>query len=152
MKISALNLAEQDRVINRSFFIGSGRAQVRDCFCGMEAANIGGTMTALEKNTNQLYRQKYFVDERQVIRYRPPSAAPGMVRPSTVISARAAQVSPIRVPMNGEPPKQDAQIAVQLVRNGAALSGIRITCPCGRHAEVEMDTSAGAPGKGKAGL
>lgn len=105
-------------------------------------------MTALEKNTNQLYRQKYFVDERSVIRYRPPSATSGNLRPSKVISAKAVSVSPVRVPMNGAPPSEDAQISVQLLRNGAALSGIRITCPCGRHAELDMDAQPGA-GKGQ---
>jgi len=100
-------------------------------------------MTALEKNTNQLYRQKYFVEESNVIRYRPPSAAPGCTKVSTVISRQSARVSEIRVPLNGPPPSSDAQIAVQLLHSGAALSGIRIKCPCGRHAELDLDTPAG---------
>jgi hypothetical protein len=100
-------------------------------------------MTVLEKNTNQLYRQKYFVDESNVIRYRPPSAAPGSNKVSTVIARQSARISDIRVPMNGPAPSSEAQIAVQLLHSGAALSGIRIKCPCGRHAELDMDPAAG---------
>ena len=102
-------------------------------------------MSALEKNTNQLYRQKYFVEEQNVIRYRPAPAGLSARRSSTIIPARAARVSEIRVPLDGQPPDPDLQIAVQLERKGSALSGIRIQCPCGRHAEVDFDAAEGNP-------
>lgn len=46
--------------------------------------------------------------------------------------------------MNKPAPPPDAQIAVQIVRKGGVISGIRITCPCGRHAEVDLDYAVGA--------
>ncbi len=99
-------------------------------------------MKPLEKNTNQLYRQKYFVDESHVIRYRPAPAVKGGSRATPIVPARRAQISDIKVPMHEPPPPADAQIAVQLVRDGAGLQGIRIQCPCGRHAEVDLGTKS----------
>lgn len=92
----------------------------------------------MEKNTNQLYRQKYFVDADTVIRYRPPNATTAPKRSAAIIPGRAAAVSAVKVPMNTAPPPSDAQITVQLVREGNSLNGIRIQCPCGRHAEIDM--------------
>ncbi len=95
-------------------------------------------MKPLEKNTNQLYRQKYFVDESNVIRYRPAPALKKSSRASAIVPARKTKISDIKVPMHEPPPPADAQIAVQLMRDGAALQGIRIQCPCGRHAELDI--------------
>lgn len=105
-------------------------------------------MSALEKNTNQLYRQKYFVDERTVIRFRPPSAGVGRSMVSTVIPAQAVRLSPVSVPMNAVPPPADAQMSVKLIRDGDVLKGIRIQCPCGRHAELDVNVPMGK-GAGK---
>ena len=44
--------------------------------------------------------------------------------------------------MNKPAPAHDAQIAVKILRKGGAICGIRITCPCGRHAEVDLDYPA----------
>ena len=44
--------------------------------------------------------------------------------------------------MNKPAPAHDAQIAVQILRKGGAICGIRIKCPCGRHAEVDLDYPA----------
>ena len=95
-------------------------------------------MKPLEKNTNQLYRQKYFVDESSVIRYRPAPALKKSSRASAVVPAGRTKISDIKVPIHAPPPPADAQIAVQLLRDGATLQGIRIQCPCGRHAELDI--------------
>ena len=109
-------------------------------------------MSAMEKNTNQLFRRKYFIDSQSVIRYRPPTTMTHQKSSSCIISKNAARVSPIKVPMNGKPPPADAQIAVQLERDGTELHGIRITCPCGRHAEIDIPSSdtAAKPDSGAA--
>ncbi len=105
-------------------------------------------MTTIKKETNKLYRQKYFVDAGNVIRYRPAPAGPGKVGSSAVIRRDEGRVSPIRVPMNKPAPPPEAQIAVQILRKGGVISGIRIACPCGRCAEVDLDyaTPAARPG------
>ncbi len=101
-------------------------------------------MAATQKETNKLYRQKYFVEANRVLRYRPPPAGPGRGGSSTIIRRTAGCLHEVRVPMNKPAPPPDAQIAVQIVRKGGVISGIRITCPCGRHAEVDLEYAGGA--------
>lgn len=99
-------------------------------------------MAATQKETNKLYRQKYFVEADRVLRYRPPPAGPGKAGSSSVIRRGEGHLGEIRVPMNKPAPPPDAQIAVQILRKGGVVSGIRIACPCGRHAEVDLDYAA----------
>ena len=104
-------------------------------------------MAATQKETNKLYRQKYFVEANRVLRYRPPSAGPGRAGASSIIRKDEGCVHEVRVPMNKPSPPPEAQIAVQILRKGGSISGIRITCPCGRHAEVDLDYAASAASK-----
>ena len=99
-------------------------------------------MAATQKETNKLYRQKYFVEANRVLRYRPAPAGPGRAGPSAIIRRDEGRLGEIRVPMNKPAPAHDAQIAVQILRKGGAICGIRIKCPCGRHAEVDLDYPA----------
>ena len=96
-------------------------------------------MAATQKETNKLYRQKYFVEADRVLRYRPAPAGPGRPGSSAIIRRDEGRLGEIRVPMNKAAPPHDAQIAVQILRKGGVVCGIRITCPCGRHAEVDLD-------------
>ena len=96
-------------------------------------------MAIIQKETNQLYRQKYFVEADRVLRYRPPPAGPGKAGSSSIIRRSESRVRDVSVPMNKPSPPPDAQIAVQILRKGSVICGIRITCPCGRHAEVDLD-------------
>lgn len=105
-------------------------------------------MKPLEKNTNQLYRQKYFVDETHVIRYRPPPAMKGASKGSPVIAGSHARLASVKIPMHEPPPPADAQIAVELVRDGDTITGIRIQCPCGRHAELDFEHDSPSEGEG----
>lgn len=106
-------------------------------------------MSVAKKETNTLYRQKYFVDSSQVIRYRPGRAGPKPSGSSSVIRKDRGRVSTIRVPMNKPAPPPEAQIEVQIERKGTEVRGIRIVCPCGRHAEVELDYSSESSGAAK---
>jgi hypothetical protein len=108
-------------------------------------------MTPVEKNTNQLYRQKYYVDTSQVFRNRPTPAAPLPPNASTsVIPGSSVRLSKVRVPMNKPAPPENAPIAVRVVRTSPTVSEIRIDCPCGRHAELDLD-SAPRAASGSAG-
>lgn len=105
-------------------------------------------MAATQKETNKLYRQKYFVEADRVLRYRPASTGSGKSGSSSIIRKDAGRMGDIRVPMNKPAPPHDAQIAVKILRKDGAVSGIRITCPCGRHAEIDLDYStSGAAAK-----
>lgn len=108
----------------------------------MDRAYFPVVMTPVEKNTNQLYRQKYYVDTSQVFRHRPPSAAlQEPLSSSTVIPGSSVRLSSVRVPMNKAAPPENAPIAVRVVRKSLTLSEIRIDCPCGRHAELDLDSA-----------
>lgn len=107
-------------------------------------------MATIQKETNQLYRQKYFVEADRVLRYRPPSAGPGRGGSSAIIRRSESRFHDVSIPMNKPAPPADAQISVQIIRKGSAIAGIRIACPCGRHAEVDLDY-AGADAAPKPG-
>lgn len=108
-------------------------------------------MPSAEKNTNRLYRQKYFVDAQQVLRYRPPSASLKDSRSSpAIISGRNVRLSNVKVPMNKPAPPEDAPINVRVIRKNQQVSKIIIDCPCGRHAELDIDNLQGSGGQGAA--
>jgi len=106
-------------------------------------------MSATKKETNTLYRQKYFVDSSEVIRYRPGPAGPKQMPSSSIIRKENGKLSNLRVPMNKPAPPADAQIEVKILRNESRVSGLRIACPCGRHAEVDLNGPADASTSGK---
>lgn len=108
-------------------------------------------MATLKKETNQLYRQKYFVEADRVLRYRPPPAGPGRSGSGTIIRRNQGRIHDVCIPMNKPAPPPDAQISVQIIRKGGVISGIRIACPCGRHAEVELDYPVGEAAAKKGG-
>lgn len=102
-------------------------------------------MASIKKETNTLYRQKYFVEADAVIRYRPPPAGAKMDESAVVLRRNQSRLSDIRLPMNKPAPPADAQISVQIQRKGSVITGIRIKCPCGRTAEVDLDYAGDAP-------
>ena len=108
-------------------------------------------MAITQKETNKLYRQKYFVESNRVLRYRPPPAGPGKAGSSAIIRKDESRIGDILVSMNKKAPPPDVQIAVQILRQGGAVSGIRIACPCGRHAEVDVDYTPAHPAAPKPG-
>ena len=108
-------------------------------------------MAITQKETNKLYRQKYFVESNRVLRYRPPPAGPGKTGSSSIIRRDERHVGDILVSMNKPIPPPDVQIAVQILRKAGVVSGIRIACPCGRHAEVDLEYPATSPAAPKPG-
>ncbi len=108
-------------------------------------------MAITQKETNKLYRQKYFVESDRVLRYRPPPAGPGKSGSSSIIRRDERKIGDVFVAMNKPQPPPDVQIAVQILRKAGSVSGIRIACPCGRHAEVDLEyptTNPAAPTPG----
>ena len=44
------------------------------------------------------------------------------------------------------PRKETGEITVDVVRDGNRITGIRIACPCGRHAELDVQYAEGGAG------
>ncbi len=103
---------------------------------------LTGMTASGRRETNELYRQKYFVDARNVLRYRPEPAGPIRSGSTAIIRRNEARLSDIRIPLNKPAPPPDAQMSVQVLRKGATITGIRIQCPCGRHAELDLDLTS----------
>jgi len=93
-------------------------------------------MPKVETDTNQLYRKKYFVNSQEIMTADQPLADAPVRIGSPVIDAR-------RVVMNRDPvsirSSADAdRIRVDVIKDGQRVKGIRIACPCGRHAEMDV--------------
>ena len=95
-------------------------------------------MSKIETDTNQVYRKKYFVSADSIIT---PKAAPKIKPPqerNSVIDASKVTVSdrPVVLRTDGASPTKEIQ--VEVVKNGNEIKGLRITCPCGRHTELDV--------------
>ena len=95
----------------------------------------------VEIRTNTRLRQKYFVSENEVVSSVRGKPFSGHKRYSRIISSKslskAAQAKRVLVQLNQAPLPGDIQ--VEVLKDGAKISGIRITCPCGRHTELNFE-------------
>jgi len=92
-------------------------------------------------------RTRCFVDANDVLADKPTSARPSEGRFSNVIDASEVTMSADRVvlPGTGQSPANDMEVKV--LRDGENMKGIVISCPCGRHAELNFEY---APASGDA--
>ncbi|MBN1676881.1 MAG: hypothetical protein JXR37_37920 [Kiritimatiellae bacterium] len=98
----------------------------------------------VETSTNRLLRKKYFVDKTTIVTS-VDKLKPGQEPFSKIIRGGQVAISrqpklircERRTPLPGE-------IQVEVVREGQKITGIRISCPCGRHAELDCEYSADA--------
>ncbi len=96
----------------------------------------------VEIRTNTRLRQKYFVSEKEVISSVKRPGFIGHKRYSRVISAKEFKGTPqskkrilvqcCKTPLPGD-------IQVEVLKNDQRITGIRITCPCGRHTELNFE-------------
>ncbi len=95
---------------------------------------------AIEKDTNQVFRKKYFVPADSIIsahtvtRSRPRSTSGGVIASSRVVMAP----QPVALRQELGDDKKTGDIQVEVVKNGTEIKGIKIKCPCGRHAELDV--------------
>ena len=97
--------------------------------------------TQVEIRTNTRLRQKYFVNENEVVSSVRGKPFSGHKRYSRVIPsksvAQATQAKRVLIQLNKAPLPGDIQ--VEVLKDGAKINGIRITCPCGRHTELNFE-------------
>ncbi len=98
-------------------------------------------MANIEKDTNQLLRDKYFVDAEQVLSGgRRRKAAPfGKLETSRVIDASHVVVSKRTVSPRPAAGGDKDSIRIHVVKENNRMVGLRIECPCGRHADLNCE-------------
>jgi predicted GTPase len=99
-------------------------------------------MAAIEKSTNQVFRRKYFIDGNQVLMS--GAKAPKKPRSKAVTEVLAADqvaVSNIPVQLTPEMQKMGDHIRVEVVKEGDRIKKIKISCPCGRTADLDCEYS-----------
>jgi hypothetical protein len=98
-------------------------------------------MPRVETATNQVYRKKYFVDAEHIIGRKqgvPPGYFKKPVRSSVINSARV-KLSPKPVRLRKDLQMDDDEdMRVRVTREGTRLKEIDISCPCGRHATLNV--------------
>ena len=97
--------------------------------------------------TNARLRQKYYVDEKDVISSIQAQAYTTKSKHSKIIASHSAPPAgkPVMIRCNRTPPP--GEIKVDVMRDGPTVRGIRINCPCGRHAELNFEYKTENPEK-----
>ncbi|HBA84111.1 MAG TPA: hypothetical protein DCZ95_08465 [Verrucomicrobia bacterium] len=95
-------------------------------------------MPKIETDTNQVYRKKYFVAADSIITAKAAPKNQPMQARNSVIDASNVVLSdrPIALRSDGAGSAQD--IHVEVIKNGNEVKGLRISCPCGRHTELDV--------------
>lgn len=96
-------------------------------------------MAALEKNTNELFRKKYYVDATEILTNKKKQEKPVPYARSPIIDASKVVVSTRTVRLRRGSKDAGEQIRVNVIREGNRIKSIRIACPCGRHAELDCE-------------
>lgn len=104
----------------------------------------------VETDTNQVYRRKYFVSAETIVRRgkEGPAGAPQPAVHSRVIPANRVNMlkRPVLLRCTANQPDTEPaneNIQVEVVKAGAQVKALRIDCPCGRHAELDVTYAAG---------
>jgi hypothetical protein len=95
-------------------------------------------MAAVETNVNQHLRKKYFVDADSILSRKKSAEVPVTENACRVFAGSQVRMAKTVRRVCGPVASGDSsRIDVHLVKNGSRIEQIRITCPCGRHAELD---------------
>lgn len=95
-------------------------------------------MPRVETDTNQVYRRKYFVSTESILGTKPPPKAKAKPAFNSIIGSGRVMVSSKAIPIRYGAPPMEEQIRVEVVKQGNEIKGLKITCPCGRHTELDV--------------
>jgi len=100
--------------------------------------------TGVQIRTNTRLRQKYFVDEKSIVgsiqkhQFQGVQSYCKVIRSSGGKPAKAGKPVTIRC----STATHTGEIQVEVLRDGPRITGIKILCPCGRHAELNCEYTA----------
>lgn len=95
-------------------------------------------MSKTQGETNELSRQKYFVDANTVLSQK-QQRREEKKRFSPVIDSSKVKVGERSVVLKPGGSKPAQKITVNVLRDGGKIKTIKIMCPCGRHAELNCE-------------
>ena len=94
-------------------------------------------MPGIEGNTNQLLRKKYFVSSDNVLTKDTDNIrSQRSQKRSPIIDASNVTISENPRLLNQKSNASENNIKVNLVKDESVITAIQISCPCGRHAEL----------------
>jgi len=99
-------------------------------------------MSAIEKNTNQVFRKKYFIDAQEVLATSKSSKKTRQKTYSTIIERSKVAFSDKPILLSPELKKINDHITVNVIREENRIKRIRIACPCGRTADLDCQYSS----------
>lgn len=100
-------------------------------------SNSGGD--GVEMRTNTRLRQKYYVDKSSVLSSIQRSPFKNWPVASSIIPASKVKVESKPITLLCTKNKLQGDIQVDVVRDGQRIKTIKITCPCGRHTELNCE-------------
>ncbi len=95
----------------------------------------------VESDTNKTYRKKYFMDaEKVVFSARPPPEKQELVY-SPILDPSQIEFDQEPLALRSRLQPGARQITVETIKEGDRIRKLRISCPCGQHAEVDVKYS-----------
>ena len=95
-------------------------------------------MRDLNSDTNKVYRKKYFMDADKVVFSEAVNTKDIEDEVNSLITAEQVAMSdrPVTV-THGEDCPQEC-IQVEVIKDGDRIAQLKISCPCGRHTEIDV--------------
>jgi hypothetical protein len=96
-------------------------------------------MREIEKNTNRVFRKKYFTSTSNILVAKKKDEAHQPVELANILDAAHISVSDKPVLLGSKTDSTVEAIHVSVRRKGTRIDGISISCPCGRHADLDCE-------------
>lgn len=95
-------------------------------------------MANMEINTNRHLRKKYFVDANSILVRKKSAEITESDHLCRVIDAQQVRMAKDARRLGvGPDTGKSGRMNVQMIKNGDRIEQVRVTCPCGRHVELD---------------
>jgi hypothetical protein len=95
-------------------------------------------MSSIETQTNQLYRKKYFIDAETIISGAEEVDEMSSPTVTPIIDASRVVLSQEPMTIRHGTTRETDRIHVDVVKERSLVKMIRISCPCGRRTELDV--------------
>lgn len=104
-------------------------------------------MASLDSDTNKVYRKKYFMDAEKVLfsEIEEKKEIKDEDTPLIMSEDIALGTEPVTVTHGLDNPRE--AIRVETLKEGDRITKLRISCPCGRHTELDLQYASDNTGR-----